>query len=217
MFHEIKNEMVELAYFEQWKAFNPVRWQREPSRLTHPVLVLLQELVGDDTVLDVGCGSSPDSRLFDPSQYVGVDVTARFVHSAHHMHGAEIVVQGDARQLPFPSKCFESVYCKDLLEHLPPDMMPVVVKEMMRVSQRQVLFILFRPLGESEVFEQRERYRLYSPWCRGLVSLAFWWNQYSEESFRGLIEEYGGTVALSRLVPGETPLHFNRMIIQVKL
>jgi len=213
--HKIENRTVELSYFEQWKAFNPVRWQREPSRLTHPVLVLLQQLVGKDTVLDVGCGSSPDSRLFDSDKYVGVDVTARFVHAAHHLYHAENVVQGDARRLPFPDNSFDAVYCKDLLEHLPPAMMPVVVQEMMRVSRKQVLFILFRPLGQTEELEQREKYRLYSPWCKGLVDLAFWWNQYSHDKFTDMIREYGGTVVLMRDVPGEHPKHFHRMIIQV--
>lgn len=213
--HKLQNRNVDLTYFEQWQAFNPVRWQREPSRLTHPVLVLLQELVGSDTVLDVGCGSSPDSRLFTADRYVGVDVTERFVHAAHHLYGSENVVQADARSLPFPDQCFDAVYCKDLLEHLPPPMMPVVVQEMMRVAKHQVLFILFRPLGQNAEFEQRERYRLYSPWCGGMVDLAFWWNQYSEETFRNMIEEMGGRIVLCRDVPGEHPKHFHRMIIQV--
>jgi len=217
MMHEIQNKSVKLEYFQQWQAHNPIRWQREPSRLTHPVLIVLQELVGDDTVLDVGCGSSPDSRLFTSEQYIGLDVTSRFVHAAHHLYGAEHVLRGDARRLPFSDDVFDAVYCKDLLEHLPPAVMPVVVSEMMRVARKQVLFILFRPLGQTEEFEQRERYHMYSAWVGGVVNLAYWWNQYSESSFRTMITEMGGTITMCRDVPGNHPKHFHRMIIQVLL
>jgi len=48
-------------------------------------------------------------------------------------------MNASALQLPLQTGCVDTVYCKDLLVHMPPDYWKVLLKEMFRVAKRLVL------------------------------------------------------------------------------
>ena len=95
-------------------------------------------------VLDVGSATCIDYPLYREVglYYVGVDFTYKLlVYALKHTPDVP-VVQGDGKKLPFKNESFDSVYCKDMLIHLPPDAYKKVLSEMWRVT-RKVLMIGF--------------------------------------------------------------------------
>ncbi len=62
-------------------------------------------------------------------KYVTKSDYRRFLES----RGVGLVLQDLCQGLPFRSKCFQQVYCCDVIEHLPPHLVPRLVSEMARV------------------------------------------------------------------------------------
>lgn len=48
-------------------------------------------------------------------------------------------VQGDAAQMNFADRSFHTVVCAEVLEHIPPALLPRVCRELVRVADRQVV------------------------------------------------------------------------------
>jgi SAM-dependent methyltransferase len=87
-------------------------------------------------VLEVGCGEGtnlvylreerPDAR------YIGLDFSAAKISFASKSLPGPAYLCGDAQLLPFPSECFDFVFCRDLLHHVDFNR-DGVVAEMLRV------------------------------------------------------------------------------------
>ena len=180
-----------LPYFKQWQIapFNPETWQREPYRTDHPVNQVIQNWFEDcSSVLDVGCGSCPDVTLFQ-TDYYGVDVTPKFVQTAYNHHKVSDLFIGSVLNLPFHMNSFEGVYCKDLLEHLPPDTWRQAVSEMIRVANRKVLFVFFKTFGE-ECYVQEEKIGFYHRPTDRLYDFGFWCNRYNYDEFMDYLKTF---------------------------
>ena len=93
-------------------------WQGEvagDAAYTRDVDPLLDELLGslgDDAILDLGCG---DGRLLASHGAVGVDSSLDLVRHAAESGPA---VVGDVRQLPFASSSWAAAYAVLVLEHI---------------------------------------------------------------------------------------------------
>ena len=93
------------------------------------------------SALDVGCATCIDYPLYREVGlcYVGVDFTYKLLAGALIITPDVPVVQGDAKKLPFRNESFDSVYCKDVLVHLPPDVYKKVLEEMWRVTKKVLM------------------------------------------------------------------------------
>lgn len=107
----------------------------------NPIRNLIAEKAKFGTVLDVGCASCISFPLFDPEKYVGVDFTLQFLKIAKENHAS--VVCGYALQLPFANQSFDTVFIKDVLEHLSPDAYKLVIAEMWRIAKIQIILALY--------------------------------------------------------------------------
>lgn len=120
---------------------NPHEWQNSIEQQTHPGRARVAELVkaNSQTVLDVGCGIGLDYKFYKDTsvEYLGVDVTPKFIAVAHE-RGVPTQIT-DALNLPFANESFDSVVCKDLLVHLPPGDWQRAFKEMVRVARKQII------------------------------------------------------------------------------
>ena len=64
--------------------------------------------------LDVGCGKKPYERLFNSSEYIGMDI-----ENPGHSHANEnIDVYYDGGSFPFKNSVFDSVVVTEVLEHV---------------------------------------------------------------------------------------------------
>ena len=92
--------------------------------------------------LDLGCGYG---RAFDTlgrlaDVVVGTDVAPGMV-KASQARGYADVVLGDAHVLPFPAGSFDLVVSLGMLEHIPVERLPLVVREVARVLSAGGAFI----------------------------------------------------------------------------
>jgi ubiquinone/menaquinone biosynthesis C-methylase UbiE len=117
---------------------------------------LLHEIEQKDlrefSVLDVGCGSGELLRMIaefaDSSDrratLVGIDlnpISSSTTHTESADFHAISSVQGDAFQLPFANGAFDYAISSLFFHHLTDEQIPIVLKEMSRVSRRGVVVI----------------------------------------------------------------------------
>jgi len=133
-----------------------------------------------ENVLDVGCGICLDYSNLKRLDYHAVDVTSKFLKEAHRQQPNIPVVNASGLQLPFRTNSFDSVYCKDLLVHMPPNMWKILLAEMFRVARKLVVTLEGKFLREESnvIFEK------YDVVVNGeTVKLRFYNNGYTFESF----------------------------------
>jgi len=189
---------MEIPYFKQWEylPYSPERWHRQLAHVTHPVRKIISELAcrHGDSVLDVGCGTCTDYLFFKDThaKYHGIDITPKFARAAHNAHKVPNVTVGDALHLPFSDDSFDVVYCKDLLEHLPPETWKNAVKELFRVASHMVMLVFFRAPSEADSqFRQGETIGFYSRDYDRVVEYGFWYNRYNETEILQLLRNLG--------------------------
>jgi ubiquinone/menaquinone biosynthesis C-methylase UbiE len=174
----------------------PELWHRQIAHITHPVRQILSRLAVEhgDTILDVGCGTCTDYEHFKNFKvnYHGVDVTPKFVKTAHDTFKVPCVTVADAYHLPFRTGSFDVAYCKDLLEHLPPDTWQNVVAELFRVASMMVMLVFFRePTSEPVLTCESENIGYYSKEQNRVVEYGFYYNRYNEQDVLTLLKKLG--------------------------
>jgi SAM-dependent methyltransferase len=104
------------------------------SKIRNDMLRRFLNPVPGDRVLDLGCGSGR-ALLWNRdwgADAVGVDIAPFFSEEARReVH----LVLGDLRQLPFADGVFNRAYSLDVLEHLSPAALPVVLAEASRILE----------------------------------------------------------------------------------
>jgi len=72
-------------------------------------------------VLDLGCGTGRATRWMEAAgkKVTGVDVSGQAIRHALRLGGTSCYVQADCDgPLPFADRCFEAIYCAEVIEHL---------------------------------------------------------------------------------------------------
>jgi SAM-dependent methyltransferase len=116
---------------------------------THAVLAELERVLstlgGQATLLDVGTGLADiPASASRRARRRGVMLTTFAVDEAESLLRAarpslDAVVCADARRLPFADASIDVVTCSQVLHHFPDDEVPVVLRELQRVSRRYVV------------------------------------------------------------------------------
>lgn len=145
---------------ERWHRWSPeriegvVRRERglDPDASARRRLADLVVRLGD-TLLDVGCGPGAMWTHFEPHRprvsWTGADVTPEMLDVARRLFTHVEVVHAEARALPFLDDAFDVVLLRHVLEHLPVEMLPEVLREAFRVARRAVVADFYVPPAES--------------------------------------------------------------------
>lgn len=113
--------------------------------LLKEIKLFAPELTGD--ILDFGCGAKPYKELFkQSSNYVGVDLE----NEAHDHSNEDVDVYYDGNKLPFENETFDTVFCTEVLEHVPN--IHNSLSEMNRVLKKNGKILLTTPF----VFPEHE-------------------------------------------------------------
>lgn len=115
---------------------------------THPIRSLMAEeaKIGEN-VLDVACGqciSYPFFRIVG-IKYVGLDLTNKFIDSSREVYPGIELHEASVLDIPFPDTSFDTVCCKDLLEHLDLEDVSTAIREMWRVTRLKLMIAFFIP------------------------------------------------------------------------
>ena len=175
-----------MAWKEFWtrtrrKTF--LRFKRQEEHLVRRRAVQIAVRLGK-SVIDVGCASCIDYPLFKQVgvSYVGIDFTPQFIAYAKRRH-PEIEAQvADAVSIPYPEHSFDVAYCKDLLEHQPPEQWKTVLDEMWRVARRAVIITFFIAPDESPIKYERKK----------LEDEIYWDNKYNATEIHNYFQEKDG-------------------------
>lgn len=180
------------GYYEKWEDPNvvhplqerpdPAGWLHGILQRTNPCRKIVWEriLKTSQSALDVGCGSCVDYTEFFKDtkvKWAGLEITPKFVKACKEVYHANVKL-GDARNIPHLDESFDTVYCKDLFEHLEPDDWKIVAKEMVRVARKEVIIDFFHPPSTKPT-----RYRI--GWKQ------FWSNWYNERELLSYLNEIG--------------------------
>jgi SAM-dependent methyltransferase len=151
-----------------------------------PILRLLKAAGGTKgTILELGSGSYGLGEYYSNS-FVGCDV--EFVETPKPPMRP---VVASASELPFSDSSFDAVIASDVLEHVPPDSRPNVLREALRVARRVV--VVGFPCGPAAyALDQRlfasyqELGRSAPPWLEEHMQYPF----PDERIFEGLGDEW---------------------------
>jgi len=142
-------------------------------------------------VLDVGCATCIDYPLYREAGlfYVGVDLTYKLLLGALK-HASDVpVVQGDGKKLPFKNGSFDSVYCKDMLVHLPPEVYKRVLGEMWRVTKKVLMIGFFG----HKVDEAKEcEYKIAEPKPDVGYNYPHYWSYYTKDAILDVLNKLSG-------------------------
>ena len=126
--------------------FDLIKQRSDPAEIIVK-LALLNALKGCQTVLDIGCGASPNMRQLGVPRVIGIEGYAPSVELARQRKTHDEIIQGDVRNLNqyFRPKQFDACVAIDVIEHLPKSDGLQLIKDMERIADKKVVF--FTPSG----------------------------------------------------------------------
>ena len=154
-----------------WQRKKGKRFLEFEKQQNHPIrkLIVKKTIEVGASVLDIGCATCNDYLLFreTPVKYYGRDFTPKFVKRAKQRFPDVDVELANVFDIPFEDNSIDVVYCKDLLEHLPPKKYKKAIKEMWRVTRKRMMIAFFKAPYNGETKYQ-------------IIRKLHWNNQYSK-------------------------------------
>jgi len=112
----------------------------------------LAQIPQDSRILDVGCGTGRWVRRYAQLGFrpTGLDRTSGMLTTARRQKTAAPLLAGEAHRLPFPDGSFDCVTDVTVVQHIPSELQPQALGEMIRVLNsggRLILMELIRGAG----------------------------------------------------------------------
>lgn len=121
--------------------------------------LVLNELSGLNTILDVGCGSSSPLRFKKNAHKVGIDICEKELLKSKnsHTHNEYRVMNALDIDTNFPPKSFDAVVALDVIEHFTKKEGLALIKKMERIARKKV--IIFTPNGFVQQHADENRFQ----------------------------------------------------------
>lgn len=125
------------------------RWEQRlivKTKIVH----YIEEVRG--SVLDCGCGTAPMYDLLKDFDYYGIDITEKFIEYCKNLYYTkkDRFMLGNILDIAYSDSSFNTVFCSEVMEHLPPKAYHKAIEEMFRVAKRQVIIDFYIALIDSE-------------------------------------------------------------------
>jgi ubiquinone/menaquinone biosynthesis C-methylase UbiE len=140
-------------------------------------------LTEDSLVLDMGCGSGRDAKVFleHGCRVVGIDLSEKMVSYAQkHVKEAEFKVM-DLRQLDFDDEHFDGLWASASYLHISKADLENALKEAHRVLKSGGIFYLSVKEGDGEECKQDKRFSNYEKF----------WSYYRQKEINDALEAQG--------------------------
>ena len=135
------------------------------------------------TILDVGCGSGRDAKIFSEMglQVVGVDFSAKMIEVAKRTAPRAQFYEMDVEDLNFPKESFDGVWASCSLLHLAKNRVISVLSKIHNLLRQDGVFYLSVKQGSGEMIEKDQRYG----------GLEKFWSFYQEDELRNFLTSAG--------------------------
>lgn len=132
-------------------------------------------------ILDVGCGSGRDAKVFTEKgiKVVGIDFCSNLIEIAKATAPLADFHVMDMESLTFPPRSFDGVWSASSLHHLPKKNIPAVLKQIHALLKDGGYFYLSLKKGSGEVLEEDRRYGAFEKF----------WAFFQEEELKKVLEE----------------------------
>ena len=125
------------TFWNKYADENESRYNEEFSKY---VSDLANSLPGVQNVLEIGCGTGIDLRLFSDSfQLHGIDLNEHALEIAKEKLSNANFQKGDITKLPFEDSTMDFVFTHGLMNYLEDDILEKGVAEMFRVSKKWIM------------------------------------------------------------------------------
>lgn len=133
-------------FWDKYTDENEARYNEEFAKFTRDLAISLR----CTSVLEVGCGTGIDLRLFpDTFQIYGVDLNDNALKIAKEKLSIGDFKKGDITSLPFEDSSIDFVFTHQLLNYLDDDILEKGIAEMYRVAGKYIM--------NCEKFEETEK------------------------------------------------------------
>ena len=138
------------------------QYAKNVANLAHreSIETFLNNLPASTRILDLGCGSGRDAKIFSEKGHkvIGVDLSSRLLEIARETAPLANFQQMDMRNLGFSNKYFGGVWSVASILHLPRADIPQCLNECYRILKTNGVIYLGVKLGKSEEFKPDTRY-----------------------------------------------------------
>ena len=133
-----------------------------------------------DALLDMGCGRGRAVRHLRERGYrcLGIDITlrgAKGVSTNHPLPDMVGFTEAPLWKMPFQNNQFEYTFSTDVMEHIPPEMVDAVIKEIYRVT-RVEMFLCISTIDDVN----------YENLHKTIQPIAWWRKQFARFNFKAV-------------------------------
>jgi hypothetical protein len=123
-----------------------------------------KELVGCQSVLDLGCGHNSSIQYFNIPFSVGVDLFDRYLEESKNKNIHNQYVKEDVRKVEFSSRSFDGIILIDVLEHLKKEEGLELIEKMNKWARKKIVILTPNGFIEQEAVDNNSLQEHRSGW-----------------------------------------------------
>ena len=126
---------------EFWNKYADENESRYNEEFSKYIRDLASSLPGVQSILEIGCGTGIDLRLFSDSlQLHGIDLNDHALEIARKQLPNVNFQKGDITKLPFEDSSIDFVFTHGLMNYLDDDVLEKGIAEMFRISKKWIIY-----------------------------------------------------------------------------
>jgi ubiquinone/menaquinone biosynthesis C-methylase UbiE len=131
--------------------------------------LFLKSIPPEGTILDIGCGSGRDAKIFSEVGYkiTGIDFSSEMIKIAKEAAPKATFIEADIQELNFPSQSFNGIWANASLLHIQKNNLKSVLLKIHSLLKDDGIFYMSVKKGNSEYFGHDKRYtenKVYKFW-----------------------------------------------------
>jgi ubiquinone/menaquinone biosynthesis C-methylase UbiE len=150
---------------EFWNKYADENESRYNEEFAKYVRDLASSLPGIQSVLEIGCGTGIDLRLFSDSLRLhGVDLNEHALEIAKEKLPNAYFQKGDITKLPIEDSSIDFIFTHGLMNYLDDDILEKGIAEMFRVSKRWIMHCEKYEKNEKQIDENQKFRNMGEKW-----------------------------------------------------